>query len=81
MNNRLEKIRGLKPKAQRLRNKIKAQKPEKARSQKERKRGSLLERITALKDGRPKSHKLKRLARILGNASLRDRSGEDFPAC
>ncbi len=69
-------IRGLKTKAQRLRNKIKALKSEKAKSRKEGKRGSLLERITALKDGRPKSRKLRRLARILGNANLRDRSGK-----
>jgi len=63
------------PGAQRLRNKIKALKSEKAKSRKEGKRGSLLERIKALKDGRPKSRKLRRLARILGNANLRDRSG------
>ena len=61
--------RGLKPKAH------KALKSEKAKSRKEGKRGSLLERISALKDGRPKSRKLRRLARILGNANLRDRSG------
>ena len=67
--------RGLKPKAHRMRNKIKALKSEKAKSRKEGKRGSLLERIKALKDGRPKSRKLRRLARILGNANLRDRSG------
>ena len=68
-------IRGMKPRAQRLRNKIKALKSEKAKGQKEGKRGSLLERIVALKDGRPKSRKSRRLARILGNANLRDRSG------
>jgi len=69
---------GLKPKpvAQRLRNKIKALKSEKAKSRKEGKRASLIERITALKDGRPKSRKLRRLARILGNANLCDRSGK-----
>jgi len=69
---------GLKPKpgAHWSRNKIKALKSEKAKSRKEGKRASLIERITALTHGRPKSRKLRRLARILGNANLRDRSGK-----